>query len=437
MIAARYHRVAQGRQARVVIKEHRLDGGPGSGPRKGGGSAKKGGVSHVKGGEDVQPSSSPQSTAGSTGMTSAKTSYAVKKATAFTKTKGGESHVKGGENVGTSSSAAAKAVKSPAPASYGKISTKTLTAKQAEYQAKVRAATPGSPEHAKASLKLGRIDGELAHRSGAKVESSAKAQAAAPKVEHAVLAASAAAKQSEAQAAIANGDYKTAIAKTKEAAGLFKKATAEALATKPTLTKESVEAGLLKSGHTTARTKEKISAIAEQQKQLRAVVNVEKARGNHDAVEIASNKIASLAQMESALKSADAKLLSTKSPKSTDEFTASVHSALAAIPPWQQLIVTGGADHGPVVDSFGESKVFVHAVREKLGMDKQTFATWAMKAHQEGKIEMSRFDLVGAANRPTAYRIMEETISGSPSNPKMGNTDTIGATFNFINRPRH
>jgi len=80
-----------------IIREYRLDGGPGSGPRKGGGSAK-----------------------------------------------------------------------SSAPASYGKISTKTLTSKRAEYEEKVRGATEGSTEHKKASIKLGHIQSELAHRGEAK-----------------------------------------------------------------------------------------------------------------------------------------------------------------------------------------------------------------------------------------------------------------------------
>jgi hypothetical protein len=89
--------------------------------------------------------------------------------------------------------------------------------------------------------------------------------------------------------------------------------------------------------------------------------------------------------------------------RDTDDFAARVRLIMERTP----AEPPGGAG---VARAYGGDKVFLHHVRDEMGLSKQEFQRWALKALNEDKVQLARLDLMGALNKETQERVGAEKI---------------------------
>lgn len=459
MIPERHHRVEQKRQAAKIRTEYRLDGGPGSGPHAG--YKKKGGTAHVKGGESAAPSSSPQSTAGSKPAKSPVKSTNVKN--------GGTAHVKGGEDVGSSPAPASyakistKTLSSKRAEYQSKVKNATQGSPEhkkaqikldriegelahrghggAETAAATHAAAPmAEHEHlasrarekqaaAKAAVASGDYKAAIEHTKEA-ADYFKKSTAAINKnpmyspndavpsktkqLHDEVNRAENDAKNKAAQAGTAALAKKNALPKATHniGSGVGTGIVAGSVAaTGPMKSVMEKKLSNLQERHAVLLQNGKFAEAADVETQIKYTAG-KVASEKSGAPKAAASVIAAAAAITGG-SAAGAQVKSSGKITSTDDFAARAHEIANSIAPNQHNTPghSPGAESGPIIDSYGGTKVFFHAIRQKMGLSKQEFKDWAIAANREGKIGLERMDLVGALNTPTARKILDEEIN--------------------------
>ena len=94
------------------------------------------------------------------------------------------------------------------------------------------------------------------------------------------------------------------------------------------------------------------------------------------------------------------------------DFAARVKATMATIPP-----------NDAPAGGWGERKVFIFAIRERMKMEKEAFKIEILKAFQEGKLVLTRFDIPMAAGEAVRKRTEADEINDR------------GASYHLVGRP--